>query len=145
MVILWPYFVNTATCYGQYLYDFTWLRQAMEKAGVENTLSIPPEMDPDIPWSIVFTPEQRATFVYDGTFRKELLEDIKTTKARHLMIFGACDPWLSQAIPEEATDGNENIRRYINPGLPHDSRISNMPEDTRNEIISLLKEWLSIQ
>ena len=143
--VAWPYYVNTATYYGQYLYDFSRLRQAMEKAGVENTLSIPPEMDQDIPWSIVFTPEQRAAFVYDGTFRKELLEDMKTTKAKHLMIFGACDPWISQAVPEEATDGNGNIRRYINPDFPHDSVISNMPEDTKNEIISLLKEWLSIQ
>ena len=143
--VAWPYYVNTATYYGQYLYDFSWLRQAMEKAGVENTLSISPEADQDIPWSIVFTAEQREAFVYDGTFREELLEDMKTTKAKHLMIFGACDPWISEAVPEEITDGNENIRRYINPDYPHDSLISNMPEDMKNEIISLLKEWLSIQ
>ena len=143
--VAWPYYVNTATYYGQYLYDFSWLRQAMEKAGVENTLSISPEADQDIPWSIVFTAEQREAFVYDGTFREELLEDMKTTKAKHLMIFGACDPWISEAVPEEITDGNENIRRYINPDYPHDSLISNMPEDMKNEIISLLKEWLSVQ
>ena len=74
-----------------------------------------------------------------------MLEDMKTTRAKHLMIFGACDPWLSQAIPEEVTDGNENIRRYINPDLPHDSKISNMPEEMQKEVISLLKEWLSVQ
>ena len=138
----WPYYVNTAMYYGQYLYDFSWLRKALEEAGIADTLSITPEMEKDIPWSIVFTPEQREAFVYDGTFRKELLEDMKTSKAKHLMIFGACDPWLSQALPEEATDGNEHIRRYINPDYPHDSTISNMPEDMKNEIISLLKDWL---
>ena len=142
--IAWPYYVNTATYYGQYLYDFSWLRKALEDAGVENGLSVPPEMDKDIPWSIVFTPEQREAFVYDGTFRKELLEDMKTSKAKHLMIFGGSDPWRSQAVPEEITNGNENIRRYINPDYPHDAKIANMPEDMKNEVISLLKEWLSL-
>ena len=61
------------------------------------------------------------------------------------MIFGACDPWLSRAVPEDATNGNENIRRYINPDYPHDSKITNMPEEIKNEIINLLKDWLSDQ
>ena len=142
----WPYYVNTAMYYGQYWYDFSWLREALEKAGVENTLSVSPAQEKDIPWSIIFTPEQREAFAYDGgAFRKELLEDMKTTRAKHLMIFGACDPWLSQAVPEDATNGNENIRRYINPDYPHDSKITNMPEEIKNEIINLLKDWLSDQ
>ena len=141
----WPYYVNTATYYGQYLYDFSYLREALEKAGVENTLSVSPEEDKEIPWSIVFTPEQREAFVYDGTFRKELTDDMKTTQAKHLMIFGATDPWFSQAVPEEITASNENIRRFVNPDYPHDATISNMPEDTKNEIVSLLKEWLSAE
>ena len=65
------------------------------------------------------------------------LEDMKTSKAKHLMIFGGSDPWRSQAGPEEITNGNENIRRYINPDYPHDAKIANMPEDMKNEVISL--------
>lgn len=138
--------MNTAMYYGQYWYNFSWLREAMEKAGVENTLSVSPEQEKDIPWSIIFTPEQREAFAYDGgTFQKELLEGMKTTKAKHLMIFGASDPWLSQAVPEDATDGNENIRRYVNPDYPHDSKITNMPEEMKDEIVSLLKDWLAVQ
>ncbi len=141
----WPYFVNTAIYYGQYLYDFSYLRQALEAAGVENTLSVSPEQDKDIPWSIVFTPEQREAFVYDsGVFHDELLDDMKTTEAKHLMIFGGTDPWRSQAVPEEVTDGNENIRRYINPDYPHDGTISNMPDEMKNEVIELLGDWLDI-
>lgn len=67
---------------------------------------------------------------------------MKTTKAKHLMIFGASDPWISQSVPEEATAGNENIKRYVNPNYPHDSTITNMPEDKKAEIISLLEGWL---
>ena len=41
-----------------------------------------------------------------------------------------------------ATAGNENIKRYVNPNYPHDSTITNMPEDKKAEIISLLEGWL---
>lgn len=138
----WPYYVNTAMYYGQYHYDFSYLRKAMKEAGVKDTLSVTPEQEKSFVWDIIFTPEQRKQFVYDGTFRKELLEDMKTTKAKHLMIFGASDPWISQSVPEEATAGNENIKRYVNPNCPHDSTITNMPEDKKAEIISLLEGWL---
>ena len=143
--VAWPYYVNTATYYGQYLYDFSWIRKELEEEGAENTLSVTAETDKDIPWSIVFTPEQREAFKYDGSFHTSLLEDMKTTKAKHLMIFGATDPWISQAVPEDVTNGNDNIRRYVNPDYPHGSTISNMPEETKNEIIDLLKDWLSIK
>ena len=143
--IAWPYYANTATYYGQYLYDFSYIRKALEKEGAADVLSVTEDMDKDIPWCIVFTPEQREAFVYDGTFRNGLLEDMKTTKAKHLMIFGATDPWFSQAVPEEAAKGNDNIKRFVNPDYPHGSTISNMPEDMKNEIIQLLKDWLSIK
>lgn len=140
--VAWPYYVNTAMYYGQYHYDFSYLRKAMKEAGVKDTLSVTPEQEKSFVWDILFTPEQRKQFVYDGTFRKEIIEDMKTTKAKHLMIFGASDPWISQSVPEEATAGNENIKRYVNPNYPHDSTITNMPEDKKAEIISLLEGWL---
>ena len=141
----WPYYVNTATCYGQYLYDFSYLRKAMSKAGVEDTLSISADQEKDIPWKILFTPEQREAFVYDGTFRQELLSDMETTNAKHLMIFGATDPWVSQAVPAEVTSGNQNIKRYVNPDYPHDATISNMPEELRAEIVAVLEDWLAVE
>lgn len=143
--VAWPYYVDGVMYYGQYLYDFSYIRKALEKEGAEDALSVTADMDKDIPWNIVFTPEQRETFKYDGAFRALLSEDMKTTKAKHLMIFGATDPWISQAIPEEITKGNDNIRRYINPNYPHESNISNMPQETKNEIIETLKDWLSIK
>ena len=142
----WPYYSDGAMYYGQYLYDFSYLRAAMTEAGVDvNKLSVKPEDEKDIPWKIVFSDEQRAAFAYDGgAFRSELLDDMKTTTAKHLMIFGGSDPWRSQGVPEEATNGNDNIARYINPNYTHDSKISNMLDETKAEILNLLKTWLAI-
>ena len=58
----WPYYVNAATTYGQYHYDFSVLRQALEEAGAENTLSVTEEMEDGLIWNIVFTEEQNAAF-----------------------------------------------------------------------------------
>ena len=62
----WPYYVNGATTYGQYHYDFSWLRAALAAAGVEDTLSVTEEMEDGLIWRLVFTEEQQAAFAYDG-------------------------------------------------------------------------------
>ena len=35
---------------------------------------------------IVFTEEQKAAFVYDGSYRQAMLEALKTTDAKYLMM-----------------------------------------------------------
>lgn len=47
----------------------------------------------------------------------------------------------------DVTYGKEQAKkyrevRYVNPNYPHDSTITNMPEDKKAEIISLLEGWL---
>ncbi len=139
--VAWPYYVNTATTYGQYHYDFSYLRAALKQAGLGDRLTVTPEMENDFLRNIVFTEEQKNAFVYDDSFYKELNASIDTTTAKHLMIFGGIDPWRSVRIHE--TD-NENVRAFINPTMPHSASILNMPEEMQAEAISLIKEWLGI-
>ena len=131
----WPYYVNAATTYGQYHYDFSYLREALKEAGVEDTLSVTEEMEGDLPWSLVFTEEQRAAFTYDGAFAEALAASVDTTPAKILMVFGATDPWFSLRIPE--TD-NPNVAVFVHPTAPHSARISALPEDMRNEAFDFL-------
>lgn len=137
----WPYYVNTATTYGQFHYDFSYLRAALEQAGLGDRLTVTPEMENDLIRNIVFTEEQKNVFVYDDSFYKALDASIDTTEAKHLMIFGGNDPWRSVRIHE--TD-NENVRAFINPTMLHNACISNMPAEIQTEVLSLLKEWLGI-
>lgn len=138
----WPYYVNTATTYGQYHYDFSYLRAALEQAGLGDRLTVTPENENDFLRNVVFTEEQKNAFVYDDSFYKALDASIDTTEAKHLMIFGGTDPWRSLRIHE--TD-NENVRAFVNPTMPHSSNISNMPQDIQAEAISVIKEWLGIE
>ena len=139
-VPVWPYYVNTATTYGQYYFDFSWLRNALEEAGIGETLSVTEEMEKDILWDIVFTPEQKTAFAFDGTFTEALASSVDTTTAKHLMIFGASDPWSSLRVPE--TD-NPNVRVFVHPTAPHSAMISTMPEEMKNEAVRTLIDWLT--
>ena len=135
----WPYYVNTAMEYGQYHYDFSYLREALKEAGLEDTLSVTEEMEEDFLRNMVFTEEQKKAFVYDGTFHDGLVASMETTNAKHLMIFGGRDPWYGVAIPAKE---NDNIKMYVNPDYPHSSCIKNMPRKTKKEIIGILDCWL---
>lgn len=140
--VAWPYYVNAATTYGQYHYSFSYLREAMEKAGVANTLSVTPEMEDGLLQSLVFNDAQRTAFTYDDTFVKALVNSVKTTTAKHLMIYGLSDPWYAVRIPD-ATD-NPNVKIFVNPNQPHSAGIANMPEDMQADIIKVLREWLEL-
>ena len=135
----WPYYVNTATTYGQHHYNFSYLREALEKEGLSDTLSVTEEMEPNLLPLLVFTEEQQEAFQYDRSFHDALVSSFDTTTAKHLMIFGGTDPWTGLAIP---VGESENTRIFVNPTKPHDAAIKNMPDDMQKEILNLLKEWL---
>ena len=135
----WPYYVNAATTYGQYHYDFTYLRQALAAAGMEDTLSVTEDMEDGLLWRLVFTEAQREAFAYDGSFAASLAAFEETTGAKILMVFGASDPWISLRIPETS---NPNVAVFVHPTAPHSANISSMPEGIRSEAVGILKGWL---
>jgi len=137
--VAWPYYVNAATTYGQYHYDFSYLREALAANGLEDTLSVTEEMETGFLWNLVFTEAQREAFVYDGSFAEALAASEHTTGAKLLMVFGAVDPWISLRIPE--TD-NPNVAVFVHPTAAHNASISSMPEEMRNEAVNIVKEWL---
>ncbi len=139
--IAFPYYVGTAKEYGQYHYDFSYLREALEDEGIGDTISVTEEMENDFLQNLVFNEEQRKVFVYDPSFRQALIESMSTTHAKHMMIVGGTDPWRSVAIQPEDYE-NENIKYYINPNYPHTSKMNNLPDDMRKESFETMGEWL---
>ena len=139
--VAFPYYVGTAKEYGQYHYDFSYLRKALKEEGLENTISVTEEMEENFLQNLVFNEEQRKEFVYDGCFRESLVDSMSVTNAKHMMIFGGTDPWISVGlIPDETA--NENIKYFINPDYPHSSKMSNLPADSRKEALKIMSEWL---
>lgn len=137
--VAWPYYVNAATTYGQYHYDFSYLREALEAAGMADALSVTEEMEDGLLWNLVFSEEQRSAFAWDGSFEEALSSYLDTTKARVLMVFGATDPWISLRIPR--TD-NPNVVEFIHPTAPHSAAIATLPEEMQAEAIAVLQNWL---
>ena len=135
----WPYYVNAATTYGQYHYDFSYLRNALAEAGMEDTLSVTEDMEDGLLWRLVFTEAQREAFFYHGSFASSLTAFENTANAKLLMVFGATDPWISLRIPET---NNPNVAVFVHPTAPHSANISSMPEEMRNEAAGILKGWL---
>ena len=139
--VAFPYYIGTSKEYGQYHYDFSYLREALVEEGIGDTISVTEEMEKNFMQNLVFNEEQRKVFVYDASFRKSLVESMSTTTAKHMMIVGGTDPWRSVAItPEEAE--NENIKYYINPNFPHTSKMNNLPDDMKKEAFDTMGEWL---
>ncbi|MCR4648629.1 MAG: hypothetical protein K5776_06095 [Lachnospiraceae bacterium] len=137
----WPYYVGTAKEYGQYHYDFSYLRAALDEAGLSDRLTVTEDMEETFIQDVVFTEEQRKMFVYDGSFRDNLVASMSETNAKHMMIFGGTDPWRSVGLqPDEIV--NENIKYFVHPDLPHSSKMSNLPEDMSKEAIEIMSGWL---
>ena len=137
--VAWPYYVNAATTYGQYHYDFSYLRKALTAAGLEDTLSVTENMEEGLLWNLVFTEAQRDAFIYDDSIATALTAFVDTADAKLLMVFGAADPWISLRIPET---NNPNVAVFIHPTAAHDANISTMPEEMKNEAIALVQDWL---
>ncbi len=138
--VIWPYYIAAKTEIGQYHYDFSYLRKALEEAGVENRLSITEDMEKTLLWNVVFTDDQKEGFQYKRDFRGELVDSIEKTKAKIVMIYGGADPWYSIHIPEV---DNENIRTFVHPARSHRVQINEFPGDTRNEIMAAIDEALA--
>lgn len=135
----WPYYVGAATQYGQYHYDFSYLREACAAAGIPDAVSVAPEEEDDFLYRLVFTPEQHEAFVYDGGFYEGFCSLIDTTDAKLVFIYGSSDPWYSLRVKD--TD-NENVKVYVNDEKPHSVRIAHFDEETAQEISGVIAEAL---
>ena len=137
----WPYYVDAATTYGQYRYNFFYLQKALEEEGLSDTLSVTQDMQTDFIRNMVFTPEQKEAFTYDGTFMNNLVSSLDTTTAKHLMIYGATDPWGSMGITNET----ENVIIYIHPRAGQNVLINSMPDELKTEVLDTLSEWTGVE
>lgn len=135
--LAFPYYVQAKKENGCYLYDFKYIREALEAANATQKLAITEEMEEDILWNVVFTEEQKAAFTYDSTLREAMLNWLDTTESNVVMIYGAVDPWTSMRLPD--TD-NTHVASYTLPDRAHNARISAMTDETmKNDVLSRLQ------
>ena len=137
----WPYYVGAATQYGQYHYDFSYLREACTAAGIPEAVTVTPEEEDGFLFELVFTPEQQKAFVYDNTFIEQFNSWIDTTPTKLVFIYGSSDPWYALHIHD--TD-NANVKVFVNDKKPHSATIGDFDEATSQEIARVISEALPV-
>ena len=135
----WPYYVSAEMEIGNYYYDFSYLRKAIDDPEVLDNLSVTTDMEKTILRDTVFTREQNDSLTFKKGFREGLISMLKDTRARIVMIYGATDPWIALRLPDIE---NENINMFIHPSMSHSESISSFDEDTKNEITGIIDKSL---
>ena len=90
---------------------------------------------------IMLPPELRNT-KFDKTTSRHITRYLKENDPRMICIYGEIDPWTAAGVTWLKDLNKQNIKVYIKPGGSHSTRISNMPTSQRDEILSLLSQWL---
>lgn len=134
-----PSVVSAATEYGHYRYDFKYLRDACEKAGLRDALTVDEGREPGLLYDLVLTAEQRAAFAYDAAFSQTLDTWIDKDAAHLLFVYGASDP--RTALRVRATD-NKGVAVYVQNTTSHEAHITDFDEATMTEIVQLVAGWV---
>lgn len=123
-----PFHVQAAKELGYYGYDvkpFKGLLHIKTAKGYHNTL---------------FTPDGFSAKFDQKTYRN-MCRFFRTTDEKLLFIYGQYDPWSSVGAQE--FENGDNIRVFTQPDGSHRARIRTFDESTQNEIIRIIKSWLS--
>ncbi|PKP42505.1 MAG: aminopeptidase [Bacteroidetes bacterium HGW-Bacteroidetes-10] len=80
-----------------------------------------------------------AQFKFDKKLSKKLEKFVATTDAKMIFIYGEFDPWSAVMVSEPKST---NIVVVTDPEGSHRARISTLPEESRQRVITLLERWL---
>ena len=123
------FFVQAARELGYYGYDTEPFKEYLSIAdahGYLNRIMLPKELVDKV--------EFRPALYH------KIYDFLKENDPKIIFIYGENDPWSAAMVPE--FKGKRNERIFVQPHGSHRTRINNMPEKTRKEILTLLNEWL---
>ena len=130
------YYVQAAKQNGEHEYDFSFLREALEKDGSGAKLVITEDMEKGLLFRMVFTPEQYEAFTFDPTVYNNMVKWSHETKSTVVMIYGAADVWYSMRLPD-VTD-NENIHIFTLPDASHMASFERMSKEMSQEVTAIV-------
>ena len=91
----------------------------------------------------IMLPNSLRHYDFDATLYKRTVKFLKKEDPTHIFIYGEIDPWSASGVCTWLNcKKKKNMRVYVQPRGSHGSRISNMPEDMKAEIIERLTKWL---
>lgn len=90
----------------------------------------------------VMLPPALRNIKFDKTVSKHITQYLKNNDPQMICIYGEIDPWTAAGVTWLKKYKKQNLKVYIKPRGSHSTRISNMPEDQRNEILATISKWL---
>jgi hypothetical protein len=88
----------------------------------------------------IMLPQSAGHIAFDPALYNKIYNYLKDNDPQMIFIYGEVDPWSAVHAPQ--FKGKKNEHFYFQPRGSHRSRIGNMPEATKNEIVGLLSGWL---
>jgi hypothetical protein len=71
-----------------------------------------------------------------------LLERLHKYDPKMILLVGENDPWAATSLDPT---GFKNLMKIVNPGGSHKTRIENLPEDMRTQVLDSLKTWMNVK
>ncbi|MBO4928370.1 MAG: hypothetical protein J5379_09005 [Clostridiales bacterium] len=140
--IYFPYYVQAATQNGEHEYDFSFIREALRKEGLEDLLTVTEDMESGLLFKMVFTDEQLAMFTFDDQLYEDMVEWSHTVEKPVIMFYGGTDVWYEVRLPD-VTD-NPNVHIYVDKNGSHQAALYNLTSDEQAEMDRIVKDALGI-
>ena len=140
--IYFPYYVQAATQNGEHEYDFSFIREALKKEGLEDLLTVTEDMEKGLLFKMVFTDEQLAAFTFDDQLYADMVEWSHTVEKPVIMFYGGTDVWYEVRLPD-VTD-NPNVHIYVDKMGSHQADLDNLTTDEQAEMDQIVMDALGI-
>ena len=87
-------------------------------------------------------PEDAKHIKFDKTLSKKITKFLKKNDPKMVFIYGEIDPWSAAAPMWLDTSKKKNMHMFVQPRGSHRARINTLPEEMKQEAISIIKDWL---
>ena len=85
-------------------------------------------------------PEELKDMSFDKTLSRKIKKYLKENDPKMIFIYGENDPWTAAGVTW--LKEKKNIHVFIQPGGNHRARINTLPEAEKEQVITLIKEWM---
>lgn len=86
-------------------------------------------------------PANAGPIAFNDALYRKVYNYLKENDPQMIFIYGEFDPWSATAAPRFKGKKNEQI--YVLPKGSHTARISNMPDDLKEKILTQINIWLA--
>ncbi len=125
-----PFFVQAYRELGYYGYDLKPFKPYLSVKSAKHYVR-----------DVMLPPELRSV-KFDKTLSRHITKYLRKNDPRMICIYGEIDPWTAAGVTWLDKYPKKNLKVYVKPGGSHSTRIGNMPAGQRDEILSILSQWL---